>query len=224
MRVAVVDVLLFVLAAVEIYHVPRPGNDNNGGRYIHKWRNPMMSPEGLRARFLTEHPSAKDSPRVTGAFFPTIKRCRPGAIVMTDETELGTSAKNYQDVRKHYSPGTLTLCCACPHRKMIGLVVLDKREGPSALLNTILSHFALLPFFRIYDFGCGALRSALGKLHFLLSSVVFVSDLFHIVNHLCSDALHPQTYTGLDGASSVAHEQRNSPINLMRRSLLACGQ
>lgn len=52
----------------------------------------------------------------------------------------------------------------------------------------------------------------------------FVSDLFHIVGHLCSDALHPRPYAGLDGANSVAHEQRNAPINLMRRSLRACGQ
>lgn len=76
----------------------------------------------------------------------------------------------------------------------------------------------------VYDFGCGALRSALGKLWFFIAVVVLLSDLFHIVNHLCSDDLHPRSYTGMDGANMVAHEQRNAPINLMRRSLRACGQ
>lgn len=60
-----------------------------------------------------------------------------------------------------YSPGTFTVYCGCTHPKMIGIVVLDKREGPEALLNTILSYFALLPSLLVYDFGCGALRSAL---------------------------------------------------------------
>lgn len=76
----------------------------------------------------------------------------------------------------------------------------------------------------MYDFVCGALRSALGTLSFFIALVVRVSDLFHMVNHLCSDALQPRSYTGLDGVNPVAHEKRNSPINLMRRSLRACGQ
>lgn len=44
------------------------------------------------------------------------------------------------------------------------------------------------------------------------------------MNHLCSDALHPRSYAALDGANTVAHEQRNSRINLMRHYLRACGQ
>lgn len=96
--------------------------------------------------------------------------------------------------------------------------MLDKREGPAALLNALLSYFALLPHFVFYDFSCGALRSAIGKLPFFIGLFVIVSDLFHIVNNLCNDALHPRFYSGLDGANSVAHEQRNAPINLMRRT------
>jgi len=107
---------------------------------------------------------------------------------------------------------------------MLGFVVMDKREGPPALLNALLSHFALLPHFVVYDFACGALRSAIGKLPFLLRLVVFVADLFHIVNHLCSDALHPRSYEPMDKANTVAHEQRNAPINLLRRTLRAVGQ
>lgn len=161
---------------------------------------------------------------MTGAFFPGLPMCRPCAFHGRDCPELGTCSKNYKDVHKHFSPGTLTLCCACAHPKMVGFVVLDKREGPPALLNALLCYFALLPSYVVYDFGCGALRSALGKLWFFVALVKLVSDLFHIVNHLCSDALHPRSYSGLDGSNTVAHEQRNAPINLMRRSLRACGQ
>lgn len=107
---------------------------------------------------------------------------------------------------------------------MIGFVVLDKCDGPHAVRNVILSYFALLPFFLVCDLCCGALRSALGKIPFIVSVLTFFSDLLHIVNHLCRDALNRRTYTSLGGANSVGHEQRNAPINLMRRSLRACGQ
>lgn len=224
LRHVVADMLLSVRATVEDYHLSRTGKDNLAVQFQEMWGDARTPPEELRRRFLAQYPGVSEDPHVTGAFFPGMKRCRPSPFIYAEEPELGTCAKNYQDAHKYFSPGTFTICCACSHPKMVGFVVLDKREGPPALLGTILSYFALLPHFVVYDFGCGALRSALGKLRFFLALVVLVSDLFHIVNHLCSDALHPRSYTALDGASSVAHEQRNSPINLMRRSLRACGQ
>jgi len=223
-RFVVADLLLSIRATIENYHTPRDGTDGSSMRYYSRWGDPRLTPAELRARFVAEYPNTPEEPQVTGAFFPGLSRCRPNAFATVEEADLGTCAKHYKDVHKHYSPGTFTICCACTHPKMIGFVVLDKREGPPALLNTILSYFALLPSFLVYDFGCGALRSAIGKLGFLCALVVFVSDLFHIVNHLCSDAPHPRSYAGLDSANTVAHEQRNSPINLMRRSLRACGQ
>lgn len=224
LRSVVADMLLSVRATVEDYHLPRPGKDNTAVRYQQVWVDPSVPPDELRRRFLAAFRGLSEDPHVTGAFFPGMVRCRPSPFMYAEEPELGTCAKNYQDVHKYFSPGTFTICCACSHPKMIGFVVLDKREGPPALLSTILSYFALLPLFIVYDFGCGALRSSLGKLRFFLAVAILVSDLFHIVNHLCSDALHPRSYTGMDGANSVAHEQRNSPINLMKRSLRACGQ
>lgn len=160
----------------------------------------------------------------TAELFTGGARCRADAFSNTEVPELGLFAKHFQDVHKYVSPGTFTTCCACAHPKMIGLVVFNKREGPPALLNDILAHFALLPFFVTYDFGCGALRSLLGKLRFFIAHTVIVSDLFHMVRHLCSDVLHPRLYAGLDGTDSVAHEQRNSPINLVKRSLCSCRQ
>lgn len=223
-RHIVADVLLTIRDAVKDYHVDRSARDDSAAQFQQKWGDPTTSPEELRRRFLAAYPQLSEDPLVTGAFFPGLLRCRPGAFAANEVPELGLCAKHYEEAHKFFSPGTFTICCACAHPKMIGFVVLDKREGPPALLNAILSYFALLPMFVVYDFGCGALRSALGKLRFFLALVVLVSDLFHIVNHLCSDALHPRSYADLDGVNSVAHEQRNAPINLMRRSLRACGQ
>lgn len=224
LRRKVADVLSSLRVVVEDYYSTALDPDGSAAAFCERWGDPRVSPEQLRRRFKLDFPDASDDPLLTGAFFPGLFMCRPGAFAATDPPELGTCAKNYEEVHKHFSPGTFTICCACAHPKVIGFVVLDKREGPPSLLNAIISYFALLPQFVVYDFGCGALRSALGKLPFFIASVVLVSDLFHIVNHLCSDALHPRSYSGLDGSNTVAHEQRNAPINLMRRSLRACGQ
>jgi len=102
--------------------------------------------------------------------------------------------------------------------------VLKKRERPYALLNAIFTRFALLPHFIVYEFWCGALRSAVGMLPVFVALVVIVSDLFHIVNHVCSDIFNPRSYSPLDGKNTVAHEQRNSPIAAMIKTLRACGQ
>lgn len=91
-------------------------------------------------------------------------------------------------------------------------------------MNAIITRFALLPHFIVYDFGCGALRSALGKLPLFVAIVVIISDLFHIVNHVCSDISNPRSYSPMDGKNTVAHEQRNSPIAAMMKTLRACGQ
>lgn len=224
LRLLVAGVLISIRTAVEDYHVDRLSLDGSAVNFQKTWGDPTTSAAELRRRFLAAHPNTSEDPLVTVAFFPGLSRCRPGAFASTEVPELGLCAKHYEEVHKFGSPGTFTICCACAHPKMIGFVVLDKREGPPALLNAILSYFAILPSFVVYDFGCGAMRSAPGKLRFFLGLFVLVSDLLHIVNHLCSDALHPRSYAGLDGANAMAHEQRNAPITLMRRTLQACGQ
>lgn len=223
-RVRVAELLLSIRAVVQGYHATSPAEAGSAAAYQAAWGDHSFGAAELRRHFLEAYPNVSDDPLVTGAFFPGLPMCRPCPFHGTDCPELGTCSKTYKEVHKHFSPGTFTLCCACSHPKMVGFVVLDKREGPPALLNALLSYFALLPSYIVYDFGCGALRSALEKLWFFVAVVNLVSDLFHIVNHLCTDALHPCSYSGLDGSNTVAHEQRNAPINLMRRSLRACGQ
>jgi len=224
LRAAVADVLSAVQAVVTDYHKVSADMAASARAFQNTWGDPTTPPAELRARFRAAFPDYVEDPRRTGAWLPGMDRCRPNAFGREEKVDLGTCRKHYEDAHKFFSPGTFTICCSCAHPKVIGFIVLDKREGPPALLNALLAYFALLFHFVVYDFGCGALRSALGKLPWLLALLVIVSDLFHIVNHLCSDALHPSSYNGLDGANSVAHEQRNAPINLMRRTLRACGQ
>jgi len=223
LRVPVASVLLAVRSVVDDYHNFGVGEALSAMEYMSKW-GPGVSSSELLARFRSEYLYDSNDPCVTGAWFPGMDRCRLGAFRKEEDPELGTCRKNYEAVHKFFSPGTFTICCACAHPKVIGFIVLDKREGPPALLNALLSDFAMLPLFVVCDFGCGALRSALGKLPWLLAVLVFVSDLFHIVNHLCSDSLHPHSHTPLDGANSVAHEQRHAPINRLKQMLRACGQ
>jgi len=213
-----------VRASVENYFKERVGKDGTAAAYQQRWGDGRLTPEELRARFVGDYPLASEDASVTGSWFPGMLMCRPAAFPPAEEAELGTCAKNYEEAHKFFSPGTFTICCACAHPKMLGFVVLDKREGPPAMLNALLSYFALLPLYVVYDFACGALRSSIGKLPFFVAMVELVADLFHIVNHLCSDALHPRSYTPLDKVNTVAHEQRNAPINLLRRTLRAVGQ
>ena len=157
-------------------------------------------------------------------WFPGRPQCRASAFGRTEKAELGVCSKNYQDARKSFSPGAFTICCACRHPKVLGFVVLDKREGPPALLDAIITRFSSLPRFIVYDFGCGAVRSALGKLPWLLAVSTVVSDAFHIINHVCSKFFAPASFTKLKHVNTVAHEQRNRAIKALKRVLAASGQ
>lgn len=213
------DVLLSVRSTTEDYQGPRDGTEGTATEDMNRWGDQSLSPAELRARLVAAYPHASNDPAVPWAWFPGLLMCRPAAFSPEEELELGFCSKTYQVVHNFFSPGTFTICCACDHSKMLGFVVLDKREGPPALLNALLSRFALLPHYFVYDFACGALRSAIGRLPFVVALVVLKSDLFHIASHLCIDALHPRSDEALDKDNTVAHEQRNTPINLLPRTL-----
>lgn len=106
----------------------------------------------------------------------------------------------------------------------MGFKVLDREEGPKAVLDVLVSRFPVAPMFLIYDFGCGLLRSALHTLWWYIQDTTVVSDAFHIVNHTCSRAFHPRTYPSLDSTNTVSHEQRNKPISEIARSLRKCSR
>jgi len=120
--------------------------------------------------------------------------------------------------------GGRDICCACSHPRVLGFVILDQREGPPALLNAIITRFPVFPEYIVYDFGCGAVRSAMSKLPLVLAAFTITSDQFFIFNHVCSVAFDPRSFATLKEANTVAHEQRNRDIKLLARMLRASGQ
>jgi len=209
---------------IESYHAAALLEPNSAALFQHRWAGDGKTPGQMREFFLSQFPSASDDPLVTGLYFPGRLQCRAMAFAATEQPDTGSCAKNYQAERKSFTPGAFLICCACSHPRVLGFFVLDKREGPPALLNTIISRFALLPEYIIYDFGCGAVRSALTKLPWLLRGSTISSDEFHVVNHVCSVALDPRSFLTLNKANTVAHEQRNRAIKLLSRVLRASGQ
>ena len=218
---ACVDKMVDCLIA---YHAERPLEPDSAAVFGSRWCPAGATREGLRARFLSVFPDASDDPLLTGMWFPGRPQCRASAFERTEKAQLGVCSKNYQDARKSHSPGAFIICCACSHPKVLGFVVLDKREGPPALLDAVITRFAKLPRFIVYDFGCGAVRSALGKLPWLLAGSTVVSDAFHVINHVCSKFFAPASFSVLKHINTVAHEQRNRAIKALKRVLAASGQ
>ena len=174
--------------------------------------------------FKSQYPHATDNVLRTGVFFPGRRKCRASAFGCREKATTSRCNKNCKAARKSFSPGAFTVCCTCKHPNVLGSFVLDKREGSPALLNGILTRFTIRPEYIFSDFGCGAVRSALGMLPFLLAKSTVTSDEFHVVNHVCSIALDPRSFLTLDKANTVAHEQRNRAIRLLSRVLRASGQ
>jgi len=107
---------------------------------------------------------------------------------------------------------------------VLGFVVLDKRERPPALLDAVITRFAKLTRFIVYDYGCWAVRSALGKLPWLPARSTVVSDALHIINHVCSKFFAPASSFVLKHINTAPYEQRNRAIKVLKRVLAASGQ
>ena len=221
---AMANVLEDGCARIEKYHSDKANVPGSAAAFEQRWSGDGKTPEEMVSFFLSQFPNASDDPLVTGSWFPGRRQCRASAFSPTDKPDTGTCSKNYQAARKSFTPGAFLICCACAHPRVLGFVVLDKREGPPALLNAFITRFAKLPEYIVYDFGCGAVRTALTKLPWLLRSSTVTSDEFHVVNHVCSIALDPRSFLTLDKANTVAHEQRNRAIKLLSRVLRASGQ
>lgn len=222
--IAMARVLEDACNKVESYHKVKAAVPNSAAAFQLRWSGEGKTAADMEAFFLSQFPNASDDPLVTGSWFPGRRQCRASAFATTEKPDTGTCSKNYQAARKSFTPGAFLICCACAHPRVLGFVVLDKREGPPALLNAVITRFAKLPDYIVYDFGCGAVRTALTKLPWVLRSSTVTSDEFHVVNHVCSIALDPRSFLTLDKANTVAHEQRNRAIKLLARVLRASGQ
>eukprot|EP00170_Pyropia_yezoensis_P003167 contig_13306_g3174 len=220
----VADALEDACSCIEAYHTAGSPVKGSVAAFEKRWRGTGKTAAEMWSFFLSQFPGASEDPLITGMFFSGRQQCRASAYAVTEVPETGTCAKNYQAARKSFTPGAFLICCACAHPRVLGFVILDKREGPPALLNTIMTRFALLPEYIIYDFGCGAVRSALTKLLWLLCDSTILSDEFHVVNHMCSVSLDPRSFLTLNKANTVAPEQRNRAIKLLSRVLRASGQ
>lgn len=224
LAVALAKCLDEAAACLETYHAAADLAPDSAALFGSRWCGAGRTKEELCAAFRASFPHASSDPLVTGVYFPGRSQCRPSAFGRLEVPELGACSKNYQAARKSFSPGAFIICCACAHPKVLGFVVLDKREGPPALLDAIITRFFQLPRYIVYDFGCGAVRSALAKLPWLLEVSTIVSDAFHVINHVCSKYFSPASFTVLKHVNTVAHEQRNRAIKMLHRVLAASGQ
>ena len=131
----------------------------------------------------------------------------------------GICSKHYLQRNASFTPGALIFSCSCSHPKVLGFKVLERDEGPRAVLDVLVSRFESLPLFDIYDFACGVYRSAVGGLWWVMESSTLVSDPFHANNHTCSPAFVPSAHVKLNTLNTISHEQRNRPIARIKNSL-----
>jgi len=186
------------------------------------WKCGARSQEEMAADFKKRFPLASGRHQHTGTCAPSLPQCRPEPFLWEEVLSTGMCSKHYAKAHK-FSPGAMTICCGCKHPLILAFTVLDRKEAPQVLLNMLLTRFARIPSFLIYDFACGAFRVALGKLGWMLTDCTVVSDRFHIFNHLCSDAFDPRSYAAMDGVDSGAPEQRNAPIRRIQTTLQGMG-
>jgi len=191
-------------------------------KYEKRWKCGERSQKEMSKAFQEAYPQATTHHEQTGTCAPGLPQCRPEPFLWQEVLRTGMCSKHYAKAHK-FSPGAMTFCCGCQHPLILAFTVLDRKEAPQVLLNMLLTRFARLPHFLIYDFACGAFRVALGKLGWLLMDCTVVSDRFHIFNHLCSDAFDPRSYKKMDGADTGAPEQRNAPIRRIQTTLQGMG-
>ena len=157
----------------------------------------------------------------TGEFFPSLRRLRPHPFSEIDTAtckDYGPCSKDYSQKNNGFTHGAVTICCSCSNPIIYGFKVLQKVEGPQAILNILLSRFERQPKYIVYDFACGLQRVAMNSLWWSFRNSTFVSDAFHSVNHSCSRIFHPRSYKDLDICNTVSHEQRNRPIAELKKS------
>ena len=165
----------------------------------------------------------------SGSFFANLPQVRPLPFngktdYRNKHRDYGSCSTHYENVRPDFTPGAITFFCACTHPIIFGFMVLERGEGPRAVLDVLISRFPVLPIFVIYDFACGLLQSAQHTLWWATKNNTFVSDRFHIDNHNCHRGFHPDSHNYLNGRNTVSHEKRNRPIATLKESLGNCPQ
>jgi len=221
---AIAEVFLDAVASAKAFYADFSAEVRGKYEYMERYlARGDVADEELISAFRERYPDAAAKTSATGVFCPGREQCRAEAYPKGDKTSCGLCEKTYLSGDR-YTDGALTLCCACSHPKILGFVVLDRRESPQVLINTLLARFPRLPRYLVYDFACGVVRCAMAKLPWMLRELSVVSDRFHVCNHTCSHFYNANSYGELDFANTLTHEQRNAKIRKMEAILRGAGR
>jgi len=220
---AIADVLEDAVTCARTFYSDFAADVKARHEYMERYLKGGETDEELISLFRERYPKASSSTSVTGVYTPGRQQCRAEPFEKGDKTPCGTCEKGFNSSDK-YSDGALTLCCACAHPKILGIVVLDRKESPQVLINAVLSRFPRLPRYLVYDFACGVVRCAMAKLPWMLRDLSVVSDRFHVCNHTCSHFYNANSYGDLDFKNTLTHEQRNASIRKMEQILRGAGR
>jgi len=219
---AIADVLQSAVQCATRFYADFSVNLQARHEYLERYLKPGISDDEMIAAFQMWYPSASTKTSATGVYTPCRMQCRAEAYDKTNKTPCGTCEKGFSSSDK-FSDGVLTLCCACGHPKILGYVVLDRKESPQVLINVLFTGFPSLPRYLVYDFSCGVVRCALVKLPWMLRDLSVVSDRFHVCNLTCSHFYIANSYGELDYKNTLVHEQRNAAIRKMEQILTGAG-
>jgi len=216
---AIADVLYDAVSGARSFYSDFAGEVTDRNEYMARYLdNDNATDEQMVAYFKERDPGASTSTSATGVYTPGRDKCRAEPFDKGRKTSCGTCKKGYNSSEK-YSDGALTLCCACARTKILGIVVLDRRETPQVLINALLTRFPWLPRYLFYDCVCGVFRCAMAKLPWMLRDPSVVSDRLHVCNHKCSHFYNANSYGDLDFKNTLTHEQRNASIRRMEAIL-----
>jgi len=221
--VAIADVLSEAVASAGAFYGELAADVAGKHQYMTRYLPADPQNEELLAAFRVRYPLPATSPLVTGVYTPDRDQCRAEAFAAGDTTSCGTCKKGYNSSEK-YSVGALTLCCACAHPKILGFVVLDRKESPQVLIHAVLTRSPRLPRYLVCDLACGVVRCAVAKLPWMLRDLSVVSDRFHVCNHTCSHFYNANSYGELDYKNTLTHEQHTAAIRKMESIVRDAGR
>jgi hypothetical protein len=178
----------------------------------------------LRAKFVAQYSdAASDSMPANGVFAPSLPQLRPYPLPF----EGGGGSDGACCCKRHGSSdvctrGLFTGCCTCRHPLPLIFIHLALSESTGVPEKILMSHFPNLNMFGLYAFCCGLQRRVANAAAWVLEGLSLLTDRFHATNHSCSFAFKPASRQSLLNANTVAHEQRNSPLNRIKSLFQGC--
>jgi len=129
LALAIADVLQHAVECAGRFYADFSEELQSRHEYLRRYLKPGVTDAELIAAFQERYPTASSKTASTGIYTPGRPQCRAEAYDQSDKTPCGTCEKGFASSDK-FSDGALTLCCACAHPKILGFVVLDRKESP----------------------------------------------------------------------------------------------